>query len=552
MAKVQVVTLGADPEFELVVGGRIVSASSVLREDIRLPWGDIGVDGAGWPLELRPVPGKTARELVQNVGRLIVAVPKAVGGVPSSICEAYAIGGHVHVGFKSDPGLAYRDIVKTIDDALGDIFYSLNTRTRISAGYGKRKDWREQYWGVEYRTPPSAVWSHPGVALTFVGAIKWAVQELLRGENPLRSPALTKVRAAAKKAAAFVKRHGGRLHWGAWKAFAGEVDISRHLGVKIRFDSGDRDSKFFADMEAMLARLGIASIRITSLHRSRGDFASNVPGYGTLVNDFTPFTPGGALCLSWRFRTDPDFRRKELPKLEAAIAAILRNSDDGDGGRLVKEVVPLKVVGPPEEPEPEPMDAPHSYDDEDCVRCEECGEEIHVDDTYEDDDGNIYCEQCYYDIHTACERCGREVHRDDTYITDSGYGPYCTDCYYELYDRCTHCDREVATEYVHRSQDGDAYCERCYTRLFVICDHCEGEVRREEAIERCNGFYCEDCFGELFTQCEHCLEYYLDDDVDYVNVREGGGRTRRTALCQFCREDYYQYDEEDDVWVEVG
>jgi hypothetical protein len=522
MAKVQV-TLGADPEFELVVGGRIVSASSVLRDDIRLPWGDIGVDGAGWPLELRPVPGKTARELVQNVGKLLMAVPKVVGGLPSSLCEVYAIGGHIHVGFSSAPNIAYRDIVKVVDDALGDLLYSLNTRTRTSAGYGRRGDWRDQRWGIEYRTPPSAIWSHPGVALTFVGAIKWAVQELLRGENPLRSPALTKVRAAAKNAAAFVRRYGGRLHWGAWSVFAGEVDFARHLGIKIHFDTGERDDTIFDDLRAMCARLGIASIRVVSLHRSRGQYATNVPGYGTLVDGFAPFTPGGALCLSWRFRTDPDFRREELPKLEAAIVDLMRK-DDVDDDRLVKEVVPLKVAGvPPEEPEPGLIEAPgfHNEDDE------------------EDED------------YVRCESCRRRVHVDDTYVADNGDGPYCTDCYCEIYDRCTYCDREVPTEDVYRTENGDAYCERCYTRLFVICAHCEGEVRREEAVSHNHDFYCERCFEDLFTMCEHCAEFYPNDDVDYVNVQRGDGCIREMALCQYCREDSYRYDEEDDVWVGV-
>ena len=40
------ITLGADPEFELVVGGEVVNASRVLREDVRLPWGDIGIEGS--------------------------------------------------------------------------------------------------------------------------------------------------------------------------------------------------------------------------------------------------------------------------------------------------------------------------------------------------------------------------------------------------------------------------------------------------------------------------------------------------------------------------
>jgi len=550
MARKVKVTLGADPEFELVVGGRIVSASSVLQGDIRLPWGDIGVDGAGRPLELRPLPSETARGLVANVGRLIIATPKVLGGVPSTMCEAFAAGGHIHIGFTPVANLPDVFIVNTLDNALGDILYSLNTRTRLSEGYGKRGDWREQRWGIEYRTPPSAIWSHPQVALTFVGAIKWVVKELLRGGNPLGNPVIDKVRAAAKNAAAFVKRYQGRLHWGAWQSFVGEVDVARHLGVKILFDSGDRDQKFFEDVEAMCARLGLASIRIVSLRRSRGDYASNVPGYGVPQGDFAPFTPGGTLCLSWRFRTDPDFRREEMPKLEAAIANLM-DKGEVDDDRLVKEAVPLKVAGVVEEPELEPMEVPRSHDDEDYVRCEECRREVHADEIFMDNEGNSYCEECYYEIHTTCERCEREVHRDDTYVTDDGHGPYCDDCYYELYDRCTHCDREVPVEDVYRTSNGDAYCERCYTRLFVVCDHCEEEVRRDDAIFHDYGAYCEACFNDLFTLCEHCKEYYPNEDVEYLNVQMRDGRICERAVCSYCRNEDYRHNPEEDVWVEV-
>lgn len=115
-----IVTLGADPEFEVIVRGRVVSASDILGENIELPEGEIGVDGAGWPLELRPEPSINARGLVRNVARLLVAVPKALGGIPSTVGEAYAIGGHIHVGLGNAP-VDERALVRTLDEAIGDI-----------------------------------------------------------------------------------------------------------------------------------------------------------------------------------------------------------------------------------------------------------------------------------------------------------------------------------------------------------------------------------------------------------------------------------------------
>jgi len=456
------ITLGADPEFEVIVRGRVVSASDILGENIELPEGEIGVDGAGWPLELRPEPSETARGLVQNVARLLVAVPREVGGLPSTIGERYAIGGHIHVGFGGGPAPDYEDVARAIDRALGDIFYSLSSKTRLKAGYGGRGDWRSQRWGVEYRTPPAAIWSHPQAALTFVGAIKWTVWELLRGENPLKSPALPKVRGAAKSAADFIKRYQGRLHWGAWQALAGEAEIPQGDGPApiIRFDDGDKDPEFLGDIEAMCARLGIRSVRIIPLRRSRGDFASNAPGYGTLAEGFSAFTPGGALCLSWRFRIDAEFRRQELPKLEAALAALLEPPpSDDDGGRIIKEAVPLKLAASAEALEPEAE-----------------GE----------------AEETYY-----CDRCGEVLHRENAFVTDGGEGPYCQDCYYEIYERCTRCNREVYISDVCEASNGHAYCEPCYYQLFAICAHCGEEIWRSSAFVMDGDTYCVPCSRTL-------------------------------------------------------
>jgi hypothetical protein len=480
-------TLGADPEFELILGGQVVSASGILHRDIHLPWGEIGVDGSGRPLELRPLPSETARGLVMNVGRLLVAVPALTGGVPSTACEVYAVGGHIHLGFELIPGQL---VVSAIEDALGDIFYGLNSRTRLDEGYGKRGDWRSQNWGVEYRTPPSAIWSHPMVALTFVGAIKWVVQGLIRGEDPLKSPALVKVRAAAKNAAAFVKGYNGRLHWGAWREFAGDIHVSRYLGVRVYLESGDRDPEFASDMEAMCARLGVSFIRVVPLSRARGDYISNVPGYWNVLGDFPPFTPGGALCLSWRFRTDAEFRKEELPKLEAAMAAVLRGGESNpDGGRLVRASVPFRAKNPVtevvEEPEPPAPPAPPRY------TCRRCGSEVQ-DSNMRLHDTGVYCPDCYRDLR-MCEGCGRIVFwGPELAISGSGL-PYCVDCYQAHFTRCAECGRETPLESAQQGDGGAFYCGRCYTR----CGRCGNRTLRDRSVVFRGNDYCWSCFREI-------------------------------------------------------
>jgi len=481
------ITLGADPEFELVVGGKVVNASGVLQREVTLPWGEIGVDGSGRPLELRPTPSETARGLVANVGRLLMAVPQVTGGVPSTACEVYAVGGHIHLGFEPTPGTHDWEVAEVVDEALGDIVYDLNTRTRLDEGYGKRGDWRGQSWGVEYRTPPSSIWSHPMVALTFVGAIKWVAREVIRGENPLKSPVLTKVREAAKNAAAFVRGYKGRLHWGAWRAFVGDVNVSRYLGTSVYLEAGDRDPMFASDMEAMCARLGVSFIRVVPLSRARGDYASNVPGYWNVLDDFPPFTPGGAICLSWRFRTDPGFRQEELPKLEAAIATVLRNGGNGDdGGRLVRAVVPFKARHPVtkvvEEPDPTPPPAPPRY------ACRRCSSEVEYTNLRIHDSG-VYCQDCYRDLR-VCEVCGQVIWRPEAVISDRGL-PYCATCY--PFTRCAECGAETPLESAHRGNDGRPYCGRCYR----ACARCGAGVLRNRSVIFRDNAYCWSCFREI-------------------------------------------------------
>lgn len=149
MKKVKIITLGADPEFELVCQGWIANAERILEEETRLPWGTIGSDRNA--LELRPRPSASPETLVRNLGRLLLSVLGVAQGVPSTACKQYPLGGHVHLG--GVPEDAREDVAKAIDEALGDLFHSLRPDVRLRTEYGRRGDWRPKPWGLEYRTP---------------------------------------------------------------------------------------------------------------------------------------------------------------------------------------------------------------------------------------------------------------------------------------------------------------------------------------------------------------------------------------------------------------
>jgi predicted RNA-binding Zn-ribbon protein involved in translation (DUF1610 family) len=500
------VTLGGDPEFELIAKGRVVAAERFLSGAIvPLPWGAIGEDGSGDPIELRPEPSPDPETLVGNVGRLLLSVPRVLGGFPSTTCEQYPLGGHVHIG--GVPSEDQEELVKVIDGLLGDLFYSLSAELRLSRGYGRRGDWRPQPWGVEYRTPPANVWSHPGVALAFLRAIKWVAERVLLGEEPLKDPAWLLLRAEAEKAAEFVRAWGGRLHWGAWKAYIGEVDLREGLKVEVSLGAGmECDEALEGDLRAMCARLGIPFVKILPLRYWRGDYASNVPGYGELAGGFDPYAPGGELGLSWRFRNDPEFRREEMGKLEAAIARILEEFDaeEGDGGRLVKEVISFSAewrpggeTGAEEFGKEKPSQGPEPCDDE-YVYCEACGIKVHADDARFTDMGVAYCEDCYVEAYTSCEECGREVAWEEAERHDDLY--YCPSCYDELFISCERCGAEVLEEEAFHLEDGTPLCEECFFLERDLCSNCGEVVLKESAPRTEGGFYCETCYGRLFAR----------------------------------------------------
>jgi len=88
------------------------------------------------------------------------------------------------------------------------------------------------------------------------------------------------------------------------------------------------DPGFIGDMRLLCSRLGIEELEVLVVDKGRGDYASNVHGYGKKQWDLMWFDKCDLfLIVSWRFASDPEFRLMELPKLEAAMANVLQNGD---------------------------------------------------------------------------------------------------------------------------------------------------------------------------------------------------------------------------------
>jgi hypothetical protein len=257
---------------------------------------------------------------------------------------------------------------------------------------------------------------------------------------------------------------------------------------------------------------------------------SNVLGYGNLVEGFDPFRPGGTLRLSWRFRNERPFRLAEMPKLEAAIAALLGPSEEDDKGRLVKEVVYLSGKWP---------DIPLPK----MLKCAGCGSPCGS--TPFHYEGRPYCTACVEEDFFRCYECNTMLHRDDACWDNDG-DPFCEDCYNEYYTQCAHCEREVRRGYEYTVDDTD-YCRDCYHEFFTECSCCERIVHRDDAYRYDGEEYCEGCYSELFSYCEWCQEDYPAEQVQLVRVIEQGEESE-IFLCQGCLEDL-EYDPERGVYL---
>jgi hypothetical protein len=159
------ITIGGDPEFELVdCDGDVLRAGDEYRFEIQDSCGDIGLDGSGDQVELRPSPG-IPEVVVDNVRMLLEKFGKEFSYKYrlAASSDEFPCGGHIHIGVRPLPDKAYYEVLsKVLDDFVGYPTKKLNGRCRgEDHSYGNIGDWRNQDYGMEYRTPPSAVWKNP-------------------------------------------------------------------------------------------------------------------------------------------------------------------------------------------------------------------------------------------------------------------------------------------------------------------------------------------------------------------------------------------------------
>lgn len=161
------VTVGCDPEFELIGrDGAIHEADRIILEGTGANI-EIGVDGSGSPVELRPRPSHMPETVVRNIKNLLKRFTRSYPGYKLSYDgHRFSVGGHIHSGVRGVTITDYmaRVMAQVMDDFIGKLVLPLAGWARRGSSYNTLTKYRIQPWGFEYRTPPAAVFANPRMA----------------------------------------------------------------------------------------------------------------------------------------------------------------------------------------------------------------------------------------------------------------------------------------------------------------------------------------------------------------------------------------------------
>ncbi len=152
------ILIGCDPELELLdqLRSNVIQATNLAKTE---SGGQIGRDGSGDQVELRPNPG-TPGEVTKNLKMLIrtLTADNYFCGVKG---DKYPLGGHIHIsGLGPCPGANF---IAALDHFIGVPMRGLSGTAR--GYYGSLGEYRSQpHGGIEYRTPPSAWLAKPEYA----------------------------------------------------------------------------------------------------------------------------------------------------------------------------------------------------------------------------------------------------------------------------------------------------------------------------------------------------------------------------------------------------
>jgi hypothetical protein len=183
-------TLGADPEFEILKNDQVVRADRYFSDkngnfscDANCK---IGIDGEGGPIELRPKPVSIESvdsfiEEMEGLFQEINELTEKENVTLSTIGETMAIGGHLHVGVNNDQYEPSTKLVKLLDYFIGVPFWDVQGKARGS--YKALSSFRSQPWGFEYRTTPATLFSNARITKIAIKILSNVVQKYFDEEE---------------------------------------------------------------------------------------------------------------------------------------------------------------------------------------------------------------------------------------------------------------------------------------------------------------------------------------------------------------------------------
>jgi hypothetical protein len=223
-----IITLGGDPEFELLANAQEYNV--LYAEDYYSGYDDeVGVDGSGNQVEIRPHYGETPEEYVENFKAIIRGIEDPL----SVIGNVYPLGGHMHFG-----GIPMRTQYTTLlDDWLGRPLMTLNGEKREAWGYGELGDCRMQEWGFEYRVLPATIYADPEM-VRIVYKIAQSILKELASKGEIKYHLRSDDLVAKKDYLRFITRDEYNYFMNArenlWKKALNDIYINKNWGGKIK------------------------------------------------------------------------------------------------------------------------------------------------------------------------------------------------------------------------------------------------------------------------------------------------------------------------------
>jgi len=309
------VSLGGDPEFELFKDGRLEYA----RDHFNSLHDELGRDGSGAQVELRPEPATEPEGVLRNFRELLRTL-RNEGYDVSARGDVYPLGGHIHFGV---PEFHY-EFLEALDDFVGTPTQILSGLARGS--YGRLSDYRLQPHGFEYRVIPAAVWSHPRMARITLQIAKAIVQRLANGEeleynDPPTVEDYQKVAGLSRAEVRFFLRFCERRLHERFQVFAAWRMEPEEQGTAVRFHArswwepwaGEEVSKVFHDLRFH------TRILLFGLAEDRGDVFTFPCRLGTTVRRSCLYNPYTTYGFSMSSRKNRDQFRQALKDLRVHL-----------------------------------------------------------------------------------------------------------------------------------------------------------------------------------------------------------------------------------------